>query len=40
MAYIDKHGVEYTDDKKTLIRCPQDFEGEYIIPDGVIEIRA
>ena len=40
MAYIDKHGVKYTDDKKTLIRCPRDFEGEYIIPDGVIEIRA
>ncbi len=38
MAYIDKHGVEYTDDKKTLIRCPQDFEGEYIIPDGVERI--
>ena len=40
MEYIDKHGVKYTDDKKTLIRCPRDFEGEYIIPDGVIEIRA
>ncbi len=38
MAYIDKHGVEYTDDKKILVHCPQDFEGEYIIPDGVTTI--
>ncbi len=38
MAYIDKHGVEYTDDKKILVRCPQDFEGEYVIPDGVTTI--
>lgn len=38
MAYIDKHGVEYTDDKKILVCCPQDFEGEYIIPDGVTTI--
>lgn len=38
MAYIDKHGVEYTDDKKILVRCPEDFEGEYIIPDGVTTI--
>lgn len=34
MAYIDKFGVEYSDDKKTLVRCPKDFEGEYIIPNG------
>ena len=36
MAYIDKYGVEYSDDKKTLVRCPEDFEGEYIIPEGVV----
>ena len=49
MAYIDKHGVEYTDDKKILVRCPEDFGGagiidddehEYIIPDGVTEINS
>ncbi|MBP5477525.1 MAG: leucine-rich repeat domain-containing protein [Paludibacteraceae bacterium] len=38
MAYIDKYGVEYSDDKKTLVRCPEDFEGEYIIPEGVTAI--
>lgn len=38
MAYIDKHGVEYTDDQKTLVRCPEDFKGEFIIPDDVTEI--
>ena len=35
MAYIDKFGVEYSDDKKTLVRCPKDFEGEYSIPNSV-----
>lgn len=39
MAYIDKYGVEYTDDKETLVRCPIDYEGEYIIPDNVREIK-
>ena len=35
MAYFDKYGVEFSDDRKTLIKCPEDFQGEYIIPDGV-----
>lgn len=35
MAYIDKYGVEFTDDRKTLIKCPEDFPGEYIIPEEV-----
>ena len=38
MAYIDKYGVEYTNDKKALVRCPEDFSGEYIIPDSVTSI--
>jgi hypothetical protein len=38
--YKDNYGVEFTDDKKTLVRCPEDFEGEYVIPDGVIIIEA
>lgn len=38
MAYFDKYGVEFSDDHKTLLKCPQDFEGEYIIPDGVLYI--
>lgn len=40
MAYFDKYGVEYSDDHKTLIRCPKDFDGEYAIPDGTITISA
>lgn len=39
MAYFDKYGVEFSEDKKTLIRCPKDFQGEYIIPDEVLYIR-
>lgn len=35
MAYFDKYGVEFSDDRKTLIRCPKDFQGEYIIPNHV-----
>lgn len=38
MAYFDKYGVEFTDDHKTLVKCPKDFEGEYKIPDGVTSI--
>lgn len=29
MSYIDTYGVEYSDDKKTLLKCPEDFEGRY-----------
>ena len=35
MAYFDKYGVRFSNDKKTLERCPSDFNGEYVIPDGV-----
>lgn len=38
MAYFDKYGVRYSDDKKTLEWCPEKFEGEYIIPNDVISI--
>lgn len=38
MAYFDKYGVEFSDDRKTLIRCPKDFNGEYIIPNSVTMI--
>lgn len=38
MAYIDKYGVEFSDDKRTLIKCPEDFKGEYRIPNGVTSI--
>ena len=35
MAYFDKYGVEFSDDRTTLVRCPEDIQGEYIIPNGV-----
>lgn len=35
MAYFDKYGVEFSDDKKQLIRCPENYEGSYTIPNGV-----
>lgn len=38
MAYIDKHGVEFSNDGKTLLKCPQDFHGEYVIPNTTIHI--
>ena len=38
MAYFDKYGVEFSDDRKTLVKCPDDFQGEYVIPDGVTNI--
>ena len=38
MAYFDKYGVEFSDDRKTLVKCPEDFHGAYTIPDGVMSI--
>ncbi len=38
MAYFDKYGVEFSDDRKTLIKCPENFSGGYVIPDNVIYI--
>ena len=35
---IDKYGVSFRDDGKTLFRCPQNFRGDYIIPEGTISI--
>jgi len=35
MADIDEKGVEYSDDKRTLLRCPEDFKGGYVTPEGV-----
>jgi len=39
MAYFDKYGVEFTDDRKTLLRCPKELNGSYTIPDGVMTIK-
>lgn len=38
MRYFDKYGVEYSYDGKTLECCPDDFEGEYVVPEGVVKI--
>ena len=36
MAYYDKYGVEYFDERCTqLMRCPKDFSGHYVIPKTV-----
>lgn len=34
MAYIDKYGVEFSDDQKTLLRVPENYKGVYEIPNG------
>lgn len=31
MAYIDSYGVEYSEDKKTLVKCPTSLEGSYTV---------
>ena len=38
MVYFDKYGVEFSDDRKTLVKCPKVFKGEYIIPNSVTSI--
>ena len=38
MAYFDKYGVEFSDDRKTLVKCPTELRGVYTIPEGVKEI--
>ncbi len=36
--HIDEFGVQFSDDRKTLIECPLDFEGDYTIPKEVTSI--
>lgn len=37
MAYIDSYGVEYSDDRKTLIKCPTSLGGSYtVLPNTAI----
>ena len=38
MAYIDKYGVEFSEDRETLIKCPKNLSGGYMIPEGVKKI--
>lgn len=35
MAYVDSYGVIYSDDLKTLIKCPESLVGIYIVREGV-----
>ncbi|MCQ2339937.1 MAG: leucine-rich repeat domain-containing protein [Paludibacteraceae bacterium] len=34
-SYIDEQGAEYSADGKILIQCPEDFEGDFVVPEGV-----
>lgn len=38
ISYIDEYGVEFSQDRTVLERCPLDFKGAYTIPDSVKEI--
>ena len=38
MAYTDSYGVKFSNDQEVLIKCPDNFEGSYIIPDSVTKI--
>ena len=38
MAYYDKNGVEFTEDRKTLVRCPSKLSGNYSVPNEVTHI--
>lgn len=38
VPFIDEFGVRYSDNRKILLRMPEDFKGEYIIPDGTEEL--
>lgn len=32
---IDEFGVQFVEDGKRLLKCPQDFDGKYEVPEGV-----
>lgn len=36
--YTDKYGVEFSDNLEILYKCPKNFKGGYIIPEGVKKI--
>ena len=35
MSFVDYYNVEFSDDKRTLVKCPKSHENEYAIPEGV-----
>ena len=38
MNFLDPYGVEFSDFGSTIIRCPKNFKGGYVIPNGVDKI--
>lgn len=38
MNYIDEYGVEFTEDRRTILRCPRELQGRYVIPKSVREV--
>ena len=34
----DYYNVEFSEDRKTLVRAPKDLSGEYVVPEGVVVI--
>lgn len=38
MAFIDKFGVEYSDDRKVLVKCPDNITGDYHTLDSTLKI--
>lgn len=40
MAFTDISGVSFSDDHKTLLKCPTEYSGAYAIPQGVTKVGA
>ena len=38
--YTDEYGVQFSDDKKTLLRAPQNLTGDYVVPSEVTKFMA
>ena len=38
ISIIGENGVRFSEKKKRLLKCPADFQGGYMIPDGITEI--
>lgn len=38
MTYTDLYGVEFSNDKKELLKVPEDYKGIYKIPEGTISV--
>ena len=38
--YTDEFGVQFSNDKKTLMRAPQNLSGDYVVPSEVTKFMA